>query len=151
MDSDVASIRSGPPPYELSSSPLPTTPPVPGFSTRAYTLYTTAGTSISQSDFNDSTFSIMVKAGSFEMPLIISVDETFEGLMNDIRLIVNKSPLSNRSAGNVLKFLKVDWDSHSSRFGSIGGNIQWGKQRGEMMAMLRLLKQRGGIDRLIAS
>lgn len=93
----------------------------------------------------------MVKAGPYEMPLIVSVDETFEGLMNDIRLHVNNAPLPSRSAGNGLKFLRVDWDSRSSRFASIGGNIQWGKQPGEMMAMLRLLKQRGGIDRLIAS
>ena len=106
---------------------------------------------MSLSDFYTLTFSIMIKAATFEMPLIISVDESFEGLMNDIRLLINNSPLASRTSGNGLKFLRIDWDSHSSRFASLGGNIQWGRQRGEMLAMLRLLKQRGGIDRLIAS
>ena len=131
---------------------LPTSLPMPGFSTRAYTLYSSAGSSITQQDYNDSTFSIMIKCGQFfEMPLIISVDETFEGLLNDIKLLANSQPLGSRQQGNWLKFLRVDWDGHSSRFASLGGNIQWGRQRGEMMAMLRLLKQRGGIDRLVAS
>ena len=152
VDGDAVN-RSRPPPYESTSSTLPTFPPTPGFSTRAYALYTAIGTSImSQSNFNESTFSIMIKAGpSFEIPLILSIDESFEGLMNDIRLLVIQASFPNRPTGNGLKFLKVDWDSHSSRFASIGGNIQWGKQPGEMMATLRLLKQRGGIDRLIAS
>ena len=151
METGATSVHEGPPPYEPSSSPLPTTPPPPGYSTRAHKLFTTVGVSMSVSDFYILTFSIMIKAATFEMPLIISVDETFEGLMNDIRLLVNNSPLANRTKGTVLKFLRIDWDSHSSRFASLGGNIQWGMQRGEMLAMLRLLKQRGGIDRLIAS
>ena len=151
MATDTASVHERPPSYEQSSSPLPTTPPPAGYSTQAHKLYTTVGASLSLSDFYTLTFSVMIKAATFEMPLIITVDETFEGLMNDIRLLVNSSPLANRTTGVSLKFLRVDWDSHSSRFASLGGNMQWGRQRGEMLAMLRLLKQRGGIDRLIAS
>ena len=147
-----SNVSSDPPPYEPPSSPLPVIAPPLGFSTRAHALYTTAGASIGQSEFNALTFSIMIEAGpTFEMPLIISIDETFEGLMNDIRLLVNDAPLGSRSGGSGLKCLRVDWDRHGLRFASLGGGIQWGRQGGVMMAMLRLLKQRGGIDRLRAT
>ena len=84
----------------------------------------------------------MVMANCLRAPIVISIEEDVETLINDISRMFNNGLMLS---GSRIKELRISWYSGSQDFGS---GFHLGK--GNVTAMLRLLKSRGGVDTIVA-
>ncbi|KAK3172028.1 hypothetical protein OEA41_004112 [Lepraria neglecta] len=152
MSVQAHTIEDPPPSYTSQASAAtlvdPSDPPIaailkPSHSTCASRLaYATSIGRHSKMEYIELTFSIMVIANNLRAPIVISIDEDVETLIKDISRMFNNGLMLSTSR---IKELRINWYSGSQDFGS-GFHLS----NGNVTAMLRLLKSRGGVDTIVA-
>ena len=110
-------------------------------STRASKMfYDTQEGRYSQLEYMELTFSIMVMCNNLRGPLVVAVNESFNILLDDIQRMFSSHLSSTKP-----KELRISWSSSARDFGS-----NFTLNSGNMVAMMRLLKSRGGVDMIMA-
>ena len=136
-----------------STAPSTTSTLKPHHSTRASELsWDTSAGSYTTSQYLELTFSVMVHCGDTFEPVVLSIDEDYEALLDDLHKIfveprmTASASMPKRRMKTYLSQMKVVWGKAAkSEFVMEPG---WGSmiKTENIIAMLRLLKSRNGKD-----
>lgn len=87
------------------------------------------------------TFSIMTYHGRYSFPLVVAIDENYNTLLQDCKSAFRAS------GGEKIKELRIGWFNGGRSYGDNGHQLH----QGNMEALLRLVKSKGGEDCLMCS